>query len=203
MHRILSYPEIITGPSHDLWWLVERPNFNLEVLAAGAEAYHKTASLNLEQFGSPTGMHRYTEMLNATLKTLERWGAYGHKEKGQARICVIGPRGQQVQIAVRRADPTDDGYDMGSCRDAMVQLGQLRFESFEFLEGEPTTIGALFLHRVCPNDQDFLEMFMAHRWSTERGWTKILCDESMYLGRRRFRGATGETPEAVGDSPDL
>jgi hypothetical protein len=200
---IFRLTDLIPDKSHELWWLVDAPGFDNDCLSAAAEAYLRTESLDSDPvLNNAKGMHRYGEVLSAELKVLRRRGGQSGKVHNQPRILITGPQGKQVQFAVRRGNPTSYGFETAECRDAMVQLSLLSESSFEFTEGEPSTIGALLMHRFDPDAPDYVEMWLVHQWRTEKGWKAIHCEECAYLGRLQYRGATEEPEEATGESPD-
>ncbi len=203
MHRMLTLPDYLEIPNHPMDWLVAPPSFQSNSTTAIAEAYSRTDRLNSGIKNNLRGLDRYIGGTSNVADAFAPIGAYTKAVRGQQRVFINDPRGQQYQLLLRRGDPVPLGFETAECGPVIEQFSFLADESLKNESGEPFNTSALYIHRLAPEQPGHIEVWFVPEWRCREGDTLIECSLSVYLGTALFRDTPSDDIEPEGDTPDL
>lgn len=203
MMTVFTLSEYLATANRPMDWLVSPPSFVDKVLKAFADGYGRADELEHGLSPLTVGNDRYGGSNSALIRAFKSIGAVPLNVNNQQRVVINDPRGVQYQLAVRHGHKVEKGFDTNRCGQVIEQFSMLELESLVNENGDPFTMGALFIHREVPLAPGYVEVWFVPEWRCRKGKTLIEAPISIYLGSARFRSEPPSEVEPEGETFEL
>lgn len=204
---VTTLPGLIPYVDNGLWPMLERFDFNDDVLACFPGPYASHASKPADSRSPQRSGGRHDDIFDLLRDMMKRnYNVCVVRDRCQTRLAFQGVEGTDFQFVLRKASAAQGGFSSSKLGPVIEQVSLLHVDpyAFELYPGHPNSKGVLIAHDLSTARPNHVDVWLAYEWRARAKTDFIECERSAFLGSVPFFQTPPNAPgRTTGIDPDL